>query len=134
MSNKLWTIKAILKGFYLASSLGVNFHKSILIGINVGSSYLELDEDFLHCRIEYYPLRYHGLHFVENPQWKSTWDPLVNLMQNKFNSLNHRYISLGGRMILLNFVLNAIFVFFISFIKMPIKVWKTLVGIKRRFL
>lgn len=32
--RNLWSIKAILRGFDLVSGLGVNFHKSRLIGIN----------------------------------------------------------------------------------------------------
>lgn len=39
-----------------------------------------------------------------------------------------------GRAILLNSILNDILVFFLSFLKMPMKVWKTLVKIQRRFL
>ena len=58
--ESLWTIKAILRGFELASDLGVNFHKRILIGINVDPSFLDLAEGFLLCKIESLPFRYLG--------------------------------------------------------------------------
>lgn len=37
-------------------------------------------------------------------------------------------------MILLNFVLNAIPIFFLSFLKIPVKVWKKIMKIQKRFL
>lgn len=65
--ESLWTIKAILRGFELASDLGVNFHKRILIRINVDPSFLDLVEVFLHCKIESFPFRYLGSPIGVNP-------------------------------------------------------------------
>ena len=46
----------------------------------------------------------------------------------------HKYISFGGRIVLLNTVLNAIPIFFLSFLKMPTQVWRRVVRIQREFL
>jgi hypothetical protein len=43
-------------------------------------------------------------------------------------------VSFGGRIVLLNSVLNAIPIFYLSFMKLPVKVWKRLVRIQREFL
>jgi hypothetical protein len=43
-------------------------------------------------------------------------------------------VSLGGRVILINSVLAAIPVFYLSFLKMPTRVWKKIVAIQRNFL
>jgi hypothetical protein len=43
-------------------------------------------------------------------------------------------VSLGGRIVLLNAVINAIPIFYLSFLKMPNKVWRRLVKIQRDFL
>ncbi|XP_058763425.1 uncharacterized mitochondrial protein AtMg01250-like [Vicia villosa] len=39
--NHVWAIKAVLKAFELVSGLGINHHKSKLIGINLNVSFLE---------------------------------------------------------------------------------------------
>lgn len=67
-------IKAILRSFELTLGLRVNFHTSSLIEINVESSFLELAEDFLNCKIQTLPFRYLGLLVVSNPQMVSTWE------------------------------------------------------------
>lgn len=49
-------------------------------------------------------------------------------------SWKYMYVSLDGRVILLNFVLNVIPIFFLSYMKMSVNVWKKIVNIQRRFL
>lgn len=55
-------------------------------------------------------------------------------IKDKLNSWGNRYISLGGRIVLLNSVLNSIPIFYLSFLKMPVKVINKVEGIQRRFL
>jgi hypothetical protein len=43
-------------------------------------------------------------------------------------------VSLGGRIVLLNAVLNAIPIFYLSFMKIPVSVWKKIRRIQRDFL
>jgi hypothetical protein len=43
-------------------------------------------------------------------------------------------VSLGGRIVLINAVLSSIPIFFLSFMKMPVKVWREVVSIQRNFL
>lgn len=43
-------------------------------------------------------------------------------------------MSLGGRVTLLDSVLSAIPMFFLSFMKMPKKVWRKVVSLQRTFL
>ncbi|CAI8594931.1 unnamed protein product [Vicia faba] len=92
----LWTIKAILRGFELASGLQVIFSKSSLIGVNSGHAFLDLSREFLHCENESLPFRYLGLPIGVNPRLASTWDPLVNLLSRRLMSWKHRYMSPWG--------------------------------------
>ena len=61
----------------------------------------------------------------------STWDLLLEHLAKKLNSLGNRYISLGGRIVLLNSVLDSIPIFHLAFFKMPVKVWKKMLRIER---
>jgi hypothetical protein len=59
---------------------------------------------------------------------------LLEKIRKRLFSWRNKYISLGGRIVLINAVLNAIPVFYLSFLKMLKIVWKKLVRIQREFL
>jgi hypothetical protein len=59
---------------------------------------------------------------------------VLDRIKAKLNSWGNRYISLGGRIVLLNSVLNSVPIFYLSFLKMPVKVIKKVEAIQRNFL
>ncbi|GAU34029.1 hypothetical protein TSUD_16170 [Trifolium subterraneum] len=107
--DNLWTLKAILRGFELASGLKVNFWKSSLIG-------------------------YLGLPIGTNPKSGPTWEPLLDHLRKRLFSWRNKHISLAGRIVMINAVLNAIPIFYLSLLKMSVNVWKQVVRIQREFL
>lgn len=92
--ENLWTIKVVLRGFELTYGLGVKYHKSSLIGVNIDPSLLELVEDFLHCKIKFLLFHYSGLLVGANPRLEYTWKSLINLIHKRLNSWSHRYVHL----------------------------------------
>ncbi|MCH84503.1 LINE-1 reverse transcriptase like, partial [Trifolium medium] len=84
--ENLWSLKAILRGFEMASGLKVNFWKSALIGVNVPSSFLVMACSFLNCRLGSIPFIYLGLPIGANPKSLSTWDPLLEHLRKKLFS------------------------------------------------
>jgi hypothetical protein len=108
--------------------------KSGLIGVNVSSDFLEVASTFLNCRLSSLPFKYLGLPIGANPNCESTWDSLVEHLRKRLCSWRNKYISLGGRIVLINSVLNAIPIFHLSFLKLPNKVRKKIVRIQREFL
>jgi hypothetical protein len=131
--ENLWFLKAVLRGFEMASGLKVNFHKSSLIGVNVQRDFMEAACRFLHCREGVVPFKYLGLPVGANSRSLSTWEPMLEQLKKRLNSWGNKYVSLGGRIVLLNSVLNAIPIFYLSFLKIPVKVYK-MVRIQRDFL
>jgi hypothetical protein len=132
--ENLWALKAILRGFELASGLKVNFWKSNIMGVNVSQDFMRLSSIFLNCRVGSIPFKYLGLPVGANPRKASTWEPLVQSLRKRLGGWTNRFVSLGGRITLLNSVLNAIPIFYLSFIKIPVKVWKSIKRIQREFL
>jgi len=132
--DNLWTLKALLRGFEMTSGLKFNFAKSCLIEVNVGREFMEAACNFMHCREGSLPFKYLGLPVGVNPRRLSTWEPLLDCLNKRLNSWANKYVSLGGRVVLLNAVLNAIPMFYLSFFKLPMKVWKKVVRIQRQFL
>ncbi|XP_058733040.1 uncharacterized mitochondrial protein AtMg01250-like [Vicia villosa] len=48
--KQIWAIKTVLKAFELVSGLGINYHKSKLIGINIGNNLMEAESSLLSCK------------------------------------------------------------------------------------
>jgi hypothetical protein len=132
--ENLWTLKAMLKGFEMTSGLKVNFHKSSLIGVNVSREFMDAAGRFLHCKEGSTPFTYLRLPVGANPKKLSTWEPMLVKLRNRLNSWGNKYVSLGGRIVLLNSVLNAIPIFYLSYLKIPEKVVKEVIRIQRNFL
>ncbi|KEH37040.1 hypothetical protein MTR_2g029410 [Medicago truncatula] len=130
----LWSLKTILRCFELTSGLKVNFSKSLVMGVNVGEEFLDLAERFLYCRVGSVPFTYLGLPVGANPRIEKTWQPLLQLLSNRPGSWGYKYVNLGGRVVLLNSVLNAIPIFDLFVMKMHVKVWKKIVRLQREFL
>ncbi|GAU43110.1 hypothetical protein TSUD_373050 [Trifolium subterraneum] len=132
--ENLWSLKAILRGFEMVSGLKVNFWKSGLMGINVSPTFLTMAATFLNCRLGSIPFKYLGLPVGANPKNGSTWEPLLDHLRKRLNSWRNKHISFGGRIVMLNAVLNAIPIFYLSLLKMPVNVWKQVVRLQRVFL
>lgn len=64
----------------------------------------------------------------------ATWEPMVEQLRNRLHSWGTKFVSLGGRITLLNSVLNAVHIFFLSFMKIPTKVLKMVTRIQGEFL
>jgi hypothetical protein len=58
---------------------------------------------------------------------------MVDNIKRRLGSWGNKYISLGGRIVLINAVLNSLPIFFLSYLKMPVKVWREVVKIQRNF-
>jgi hypothetical protein len=118
----------------MVSGLKVNFWKSSLIGINVTNEFMEMAATFLNCRVGRVPFRYLGLPVGANPRLMTTWQPMLEVIRNRIWSWGNKFLSFGGRFVLLNAVLNAVPIFYLSYLRMPAKVWKEIVKIQQRFL
>lgn len=90
--------------------------------------------EFLNCSEGSLPFNYLGLPVGANPGRALTWQPLLDLLSRRLNNWGNKFISLGGRIVLLNSVLNSISIFYLSFLKIPAKVWRRIVRIQREFL
>jgi hypothetical protein len=132
--SNLWSIKAILRGFEMASGLKVNFWKSSIMGVNVSTDFLRVASAFLNCRVGSIPFKYLGLPIGANPRRMATWEPLLVSLRKRLGAWGNKYVSLGGRITLLNSVLNAIPIFYLSYLKLPVQVWKQIRRMQREFL
>jgi hypothetical protein len=104
------------------------------MGLNVSQDFMRLASVFLNCRVGSIPFKYLGLPVGANVRREATWEPLINSLRKRLGGWTNRFVSFGGRITLLNSVLNAIPIFYLSYLKIPIKVWKKIRRIQRDFL
>lgn len=55
--SNLWSIKAILRGFELVSSLSINLYKNNIYGVNVNNYFIQCASYFLLCCICSFPFK-----------------------------------------------------------------------------
>jgi len=128
------SIKAILRGFEIASGLKVNFHKSSLVGLNVENSNLRCYSNLLNCGQMGYPFKYLGLEVGGNPRKKTFWKPVLEKLKARLSVWKGRFLSLAGRTCVIKFVLTAIPLFYLSVYKAPELVYKSIISTQRKFL
>ncbi|GAU29920.1 hypothetical protein TSUD_148290 [Trifolium subterraneum] len=68
-------LRAVLVLFERMSGLKVNFHKSMLVGVNITDSWLGEAASVLSCRVGKIPFLYSGLPIGGDPRRLSFWEP-----------------------------------------------------------
>jgi hypothetical protein len=111
--ENLWVLKATLRGFEMASGLKVNFWKSCVLGVNLSQEFLGMASDFLNCRIGRTPFKYLGLPVGASSRKLAMWEPMLDSIRCRLNSWRNKFVNFGGRIILINAVLNAIPIFYL---------------------
>ena len=123
IGEKSWAnvraMRAGLRLFEAMSGLKVNFHKSSLVGVNINASWLAEAAFVLRCKVGKIPFLYLGLSIGGDPRRLSFWEPVVNRIKSRLSGWHSRFLSFGGRLILLKSVLTALPVYALSFFKAP---------------
>lgn len=129
------SIMGILCTFQLISGLKINFSKSQLCGIGIHEDIVLSYAEILGCKVVSLPFKYLGLPLGANPRRIGNWKPVIEKVEKKLAFYNRKYITLGGRVTLINSNLgNLPLYYYMSLFKMPITVARRLERIQRQFL
>ncbi|CAJ2641817.1 unnamed protein product [Trifolium pratense] len=112
-------LRAVLVLFETMSGLKVNFNKSMLVGVNISDSWLGEAASVLCCKVGKIPFLYLGLQIGGDPRRLSFWDPVLHRLKNRLSGWKSRFLSFGGRLVLLRSVLTSLPVYALSFFKAP---------------
>jgi hypothetical protein len=110
----------VLLLFELLSGLKVNFHKSMLVGVNISESWLREAASALRCKVGKVPFLYLGLPIGGDPRRLGLWEPVLARIRNRLSGWKSRFLSFGGRLVLLKAVLTSMPVYVLSFFKAPL--------------
>jgi len=112
-------MKAILTLFEAMSGLKVNYHKSMLVGINVDESWVNQAASVLSCKIGRITFLYLGLPIGGDARRLFFWEPVIDRIKSRLSDWKSRNLSFDGRLILLKSVLSSMPVYALSFFRAP---------------
>jgi len=124
---------AVLLLFEEMSRLKVNFHKSMLTGVNINETWLAEASLVMNCRRRSYPFVYLGIPIGGDSKKLSFWKPVIDRIVARLSMWNNKFLSFGGHMILLKSVLSSLPVYFLSFFKAPAGIISSIESIFKSF-
>ncbi|GAU14707.1 hypothetical protein TSUD_203560 [Trifolium subterraneum] len=132
MGTNCWAnvraLRAVLVLFETMSGLKVNFNKSMLVRVNIPDSWLGEVASALGCRVGKIHFLYMGLHIGGDPRCLSFWEPVLTRLKRQLSGWKSRFLSFGGRLVLLKSVLTSLPVYALSFFKAPSGKFLGLIG------
>ncbi|KAK1420098.1 hypothetical protein QVD17_21428 [Tagetes erecta] len=133
MSN-IMNLSRILRCFYLASGLKVNYKKSRIFGLGVEDELINQAADNLKCQVGKFPFKYLGMPIGANMNHIKNWKDVVDIFESRLSTWKAKTLSFGGKITLLKSVLGSLPLYFFSLFKAPIHVIESLEKIRSRFL
>ena len=96
----------ILRCFHVVSGLRVNFHKSKVFGIGVSGTKIDNYARILGCEKGSLPFLYLGVPVGANMSLKRNWLPIIEKTKSKLSAWKEKTLSFGGRLTLIQSVLD----------------------------
>jgi hypothetical protein len=127
-------LKEVLDLFSLATDLQINFHKSTVVPIHVLPQDLAAITDALGCRVEGFPQTYLGLPLSAEKLTLADFAPLIAKIDKYLSGWRAILLSSGGRVVLLNSVLDALMIYAMGAMLLPPALINIVEGLRRDFL
>jgi len=131
--EQLLIIRLILVYFEAISGLHINWNKSHLYPINVVPEMDHLSQ-IMGGAIGTLPSIYLGMPLGAEYRSIDIWNPILEKCEKKLTRWRSQYLSLGGRLTLINSVLDALPTYMLSIFHIPQSVVQRLDKIRRNFL
>jgi len=89
--------------------------------------------DLFGCNTSKYPFRYFGIPMHHRQLLNAEWGKVEERFEKKLSCWKAKYLSYGGRLVLLNSVLNSLPMFMMFFFEIPKGVLENLDHFRSRF-
>ncbi|KAL8497179.1 hypothetical protein ACS0TY_020751 [Phlomoides rotata] len=129
-----WVMRRTLRIMKLLSGLKINLDKCSVMGINIDEGRIQVIAEILGCRVGSLPFSYLGIRVSSNHKRLSEWSFIIQKVKNRLRKWDHKKISLGGRITLLNSVLSSIPIYYLSFYLIPKTIMREITSIQSIFL
>jgi hypothetical protein len=126
-------LKLLLCAFEKLLGLKINFHKSEVFCYGAAREMESSYTSLFDCNSGNYHFRYLGIPIHHRQLLNSEWSKVEERFQQKLSCWKAKYLSYGGRLVLLNAVLSSLPMFMISFFEVLKGVLKNLDHFRSRF-
>jgi hypothetical protein len=131
--EKTKNLKLLLYAFEQLSGLKINFHKSEIFCYGAGREMEPNYTSLFGCNAGEYPFRYLGIPMHHRYLLNSEWRKVEERFLQELSCWKAKYLSYGGRLVLLNSILSSLPMFMMSFFEIPKGVLKNLDHFRSRF-
>lgn len=121
--NQVLHLRVVLLAFEVVTGLKINLAKSSMFSLNADSD-INMLADIMGCKVEKFPTTYLGLPLGAKFKDKSVWNGVIDKCEKILAPWKQQYLSLGGRLTLVNSVLDGIPTYLMSLIPIPASVEK----------
>lgn len=97
----------------------VNLRKIKFIHYNSECDFIQEVVGFLSCGIRSSSFSFLGILISINPRCREVWKSIVDKIRRRLNVWHNRFLSISGRVVLLNSKLANMSIFFFYFYKAP---------------
>jgi hypothetical protein len=126
-------IKLLLTTFEQMSRLQINFHKSELFCYELAKEYELQFAHLFSCGIGTLPFKYLGIPMIHRRLRNSNYQGVIDRFEKRLSTWKAKFLSSGGRLVLLNSVLSSLPIFMMPFFELQVGVLKKLDTIWSRF-
>ena len=132
--EQIKNVVAVLMCFEAVSGLKVNFSKSALLGVEEEAHLMEVLAIIMGCKVGSFLTTYLGLPLCLGRPSKEVWNTMVDRVEQKMATWKAKYLSLGGRIILIKSALSNLPTYFMSMFKCSALIVSRIEKLQRNFL
>lgn len=133
LHHHLAALKLILYGFENLSGLKINFKKSSVIDVGDLNFNIKDVASTLNCQVGVFPSSYLGMIIRPVALLHDDWLSLIDKVSSRLSRWKSHALSKAGRLVLLNSVLSALPLYWMSFYKLPKWVIKKMIVLGKKF-
>jgi hypothetical protein len=113
--EKARNMKLLLSAFQELSGLKITFHKNEVFYFGQAKEFKTQHEQLFRCKKESYPFKYLGIPMHYRMLNNKDQEMIEEHIKKKLSSWKEKYISVGGRLVLINSILSSLPMFMLSF-------------------
>jgi hypothetical protein len=126
-------MKLLLSAFKQLSGLKINFHKSEIFCFGEAKEHESQYEQLFGCKKGLFPFRYLGIPMHYRKLNNKDCEKIEERIEKKLSSWKGKYLSVGGRLVLINSILTSLPMFMLSFFEIPKGVLEKIDYFRSRF-
>lgn len=106
-------VRRVPRAFEMTSGVKINFHKTVICGVGLNDEELKSFASVLKCKSQKFPIKYLGMPLCVSPRLNSSWKDVIEKVRKRLASWKRRYLSFGGRIVLIKSVLFSLPIFYV---------------------